>query len=227
MKKLKCESCGGDIEIDESKNIATCPFCQTKYQLNEKKEILIKVDEDIKKMTMDAFERNKKMSKIIAPIIIFVFVLVFGIIAYTMFQQASGTSSFDISRFNSKIEAYKGTQNESSVGYLIDNVVTNNKTNKRKITVIFGDVKTTDPDKIVDIKKELKDWTEAEYEIVLDYDKKGFVEVVKIEEVTSKIKEYKDKYGDVTGNMDEDDESYMDEFDEQMDKAKEAMEEIN
>ena len=43
MKKLKCESCGGDIELDENKEFATCPFCQTKYQLNETKNIYIKM----------------------------------------------------------------------------------------------------------------------------------------------------------------------------------------
>ena len=30
MKKLKCESCGGDVEIDENKKIEKCPFCKTK-----------------------------------------------------------------------------------------------------------------------------------------------------------------------------------------------------
>lgn len=207
MKKLKCESCGGDIEIDEGKNLAVCPFCQTKYQLNEKKEIYIRVDEDIKKMTMDAFERNKKVSKVITPIFIVIFVAVFGFIAFNIFKMESGTSEFDIRRYNNKFDFYKGTQSKHSISTLIDNIVTNNKTDKKKITVVFEELETTDPDKIVDIKKSLKDDFDSEYEIKFDYDKKGFINKVIIEEI---LKEDKNDH----------EEENSDDFDEQMENAK-------
>lgn len=224
MKKLKCESCGGDIEIKENENIAVCPFCKTKYQLNEKKEILIKVDEDIKKMTMDVFERQKKASKILVPFVVVFFLITFGVLIFNIYKSSTGTSKVDISSYNGKVEIYKGTRDKSSVGRLIDNIVTINKTDKHKITVVFGKVNTSDPNEIVKIKKELKDWTEAEYEVTIDYDKQGFANKVTIEEVQSKAQAYKDKYDEVTGNMTGEDESFMDDFDEQFEKAGEVIE---
>jgi hypothetical protein len=76
---------------------------------------------------------------------------------------------------------YVGTEWGSSVSRLIDKVITNNKTNdKHIITVVFNDVNSTDSDVIRNIKKSLGDWTE--YEVILDYDDKGFVYLVTIEE---------------------------------------------
>ena len=183
MKKLKCESCGGDIEIDESKNLATCPFCNTKYQLNETKNVYLKVDEDIKKAALGAFERNQKISKVMFLIFGVFFVFIFGIVAYNIFKQTTGTSEFDIRSFNSKYEINKGTEVKENVNNLIDNIVTNNKTNKRKITVVFNGESITDPDKLVAIKKELKNWPRYEYEVGFDYDKDGFIEKATIEEI--------------------------------------------
>ena len=194
MKKLKCESCGGDIEVDGNKEFATCPFCQTKYQLNEKKEIYIRMDEDIKKAALGAFNRSQKVGKVIGIVFAIIFLFTAGFIGYNFYQQTSGTSSFDIKRFNSKFEFYKGTKDSTSVSRLLDEVVTNNKTNKRKITVVFGDVKTDDPDQIVKIKKDLKDMLSAEYEVGIDYDDKGFAEKVTIEEEISQIKKMYDEY---------------------------------
>ena len=194
MKKLKCESCGGDIEVDEKKEFATCPFCQTKYQLNEKKEIYIKMDEDIKEAALGVFKRNEKVGKIVGVIFAIIFIIAAAFIGYNVYTQMSGTSSFDIKSFNNKYEIHKGTQSKTSVSSLLDDIVTNNKTNKRKITVVFGKVNTTDPDEIVAIKKDLKDMLSAEYEIGFDYDDKGFIEKVTIEEVKSQIMTMYDEY---------------------------------
>lgn len=88
---------------------------------------------------------------------------------------------FDKRSFNSTFEMYVGTEWGSSVSRLIDKVITNNKTNdKHIITVVFNDINSTDSDVIRSIKKSLGDW--AEYEVILDYDDKGFVYLVTIEE---------------------------------------------
>jgi len=36
MEKLKCESCGANLEIDENKEYATCKYCNLKYKLKNK-----------------------------------------------------------------------------------------------------------------------------------------------------------------------------------------------
>ena len=91
-----------------------------------------------------------------------------------------GYSDFEKSSFNSTFEMYVGTERGNSVSRLIDKVITNNKTNdKHIITVAFDNVKSTDSDEIRNIKKSLGDWTE--YEVILDYDEDGFVNLITIE----------------------------------------------
>lgn len=87
---------------------------------------------------------------------------------------------FDKHSFNSSFEMYVGTEWGSSVSRLIDKVITNNKTNdKHIITVVFEDINSTDSDEIRSIKKSLEDWTE--YEVILDYDENGYVNLITIE----------------------------------------------
>lgn len=89
-------------------------------------------------------------------------------------------SDVEIRSFNAIFEMYVGTEYGSSVSRLIDKVNTNNKTNDEHIiTVVFGDINTADTDEIRSIKKSLDDWTE--YEVILDYDENGFVNLVTIE----------------------------------------------
>ncbi len=85
------------------------------------------------------------------------------------------------SSFNRIFEMYAGTKNGISAGWFLDEVITNNKTNKNHLlTVVFKNHNTTDPEEIKNIKKELDDWTN--YEISLDYDEKGYANKVTIEE---------------------------------------------
>lgn len=82
--------------------------------------------------------------------------------------------------FNSTFEMYAGTEYGSSVSWLIDKIITNNKTNSEHIiTVVFKGNSYTDNNEIRNIKKNLDDWTE--YEVILDYDENGFVYLVTIE----------------------------------------------
>ena len=201
MKKLKCESCGGDIELDENKEFATCPFCQTKYQLNETKKIYIKMDDDIKQAALNVFKRNEKFGKVFGFFFAIVFICVFSFIGYNIFKQVNGTDSFEVKRYNAKFEMRNGTQGKMALGILLDDVVTNNKTNKHKITVVFDEIVTDNPVDIVSIKKSLKDEFFAQYEVGFDYDKKGLINKVTIEEgesslikdVMDKDREYSDK----------------------------------
>lgn len=90
-------------------------------------------------------------------------------------------SEINKNSFNSIFEMYVGTKYGSQVSRLIDEINTNNKTNSEHIiTVVFGDINSTDTDVIRGIKKELGDWTK--YEVILDYDENGFVNLITIEQ---------------------------------------------
>lgn len=82
--------------------------------------------------------------------------------------------------FNSTFELYTGTKYGSQVSMLLDNIITNNKTNSTHIlTVIYNELNTTDESEIRNLKKQLDDWTE--YEVILDYDENGYINKITIE----------------------------------------------
>ena len=205
MKKLKCEACGGMMNIDEDKEYATCTYCNTKYKLNEDKKIIIKFDNN---------EQNdipkSKAEYIVTIIITFIVIIFIGFICFftlkSVIQQKKTISNNlndtninnteseiysdindmineqEINSFNSKFEIRSGTQYKSTINFILDDVVTNNKKNKDMlITVVYRDTNTTDPDTIVNVKQSLQDWTK--YEVKLDYDNNGYVNKVTIEDI--------------------------------------------
>ena len=190
MKKLTCETCGGKMELDESKEFATCPYCNTKYKLNEDKNIYIKFDEDTKKIFNDGVKSAKKVSllvfipHIIITIVVFAFIIFVGFNIFKAIKSQindDSWSSVEKSSFNSKYEMYSGTTNKFHINYLLDNVVTNNKKDKdHLVTVIYKDNSTTDPDEIVNIKHSLED---KNYEIKLDYNEDELVNKITIEDI--------------------------------------------
>ena len=63
---------------------------------------------------------------------------------------------------------------------LFDDIITNNKTNKDHIiTLVFDEFKSSDPTEIKNAKRRLEN--SIDYEVSLDYDKKGFVNMVTVE----------------------------------------------
>ena len=86
--------------------------------------------------------------------------------------------------FNFYYEAETGTQWGSSVNSVLDSVITNNKTNDRKITVVYNEVSTDDPTEIKNLKSNFDEWTD--YEVSVDYDDDGYVNKITIEDSNSK-----------------------------------------
>lgn len=212
MKQLKCNNCGATIEItDEDKDFAICPYCKAKYQLNETKNINIKIDDNTKELLTNGFNIFKNSSKIaIIPIIIFFMIVITLIITITIniFKQVNKQNNsinntietkentttneddtinnikdkINKSFFNSPFESYSGTKSKFLTEPLLDKIVTNNKTNKDMlVTLIYKDKETTDPDTIIEIKHSLNDKTK--YEIKIDYDEEGYVNKVTIEDI--------------------------------------------
>ena len=75
MEKLKCESCGGDLLVDDDKEYATCPYCGTKYKLNDDVNVNIKMDNVMKNAIDTRDVVAKRFSKImIIPIVFFIII---------------------------------------------------------------------------------------------------------------------------------------------------------
>ena len=89
-------------------------------------------------------------------------------------------SDFDKNSFNSDFTFYVGTKYGSNVSDLIDEIITNNKTNKEHlITVVYNNEDITDLTKIKNIKNELSEWNQ--YEVSEDYDDDGYINKITIE----------------------------------------------
>lgn len=198
LKELKCKNCGATLKIEEGITQVNCEFCHTKFAVEdayhdgykfEKGRIKAQneqIEQDMENlnefMNNNPIGKANKITMIIASII---FVLIFG---FALFGIISGFSSaqtshneFEIRKFNNSFEMYIGTEYGSSVGWLIDEVVTNNKTNqKRKITLKYKDTETKNPEKIKEVKKQLDEW--KEYEVSFEYDEDGYIYLVAIED---------------------------------------------
>lgn len=186
MKKLTCSNCGAPISVGKDKDYGTCPFCGTKYKVNDDINVNINVDDDLKKIVSSGIETAKKGTKIMLIPFLLIFIGVSIIFVIVIPKTLSDTKKkseetqekFDIESFNSKYEIRSGRKPKLFVETLIDDISTDNKKNKHKITLIFNDKEYTDSKEITNIKSEL---TKSEYEIILDYDSKGYINKITIE----------------------------------------------
>ena len=88
-------------------------------------------------------------------------------------------SKYDVASFNYDLELFTGTNSGMFVSNLLDNVITKNKKDKtHTITVIYGEVNTTNTDEIRQLKTNFED--SKNYEVSLDYGSDGFVNKVTI-----------------------------------------------
>ena len=187
MKKLKCESCGGILIPDEKGVYATCNFCHTKYKISDDQTIHVSFENNAenlkenyaaaKEIMNDFYKTSTKRSW---PIIVFSLIVMGIIITMSVVSFTSFQNDFDLDSFNSTYESYVGTNSKTRVSYILDNVSTNNKKNKKHIiTVKYKDTSTTNSDEIIDIKKNLS--SDTHYEVKIDYDSKGYVYLITIE----------------------------------------------
>lgn len=82
-------------------------------------------------------------------------------------------TQFDITKFNMPFEIYAGSKMGGSVISVLDKVITNNKTNERKITVKYNGTETQDEAAIKNIKQSINSFNN--YNISYDYDSDGFI----------------------------------------------------
>ena len=72
-----------------------------------------------------------------------------------------------------------GRQATVHIERMLNNIITNNRSNKERIvTVKFKDIETQDSEQILEIEKQLEEF--GYYDVLLDYDKDGFMNVMTI-----------------------------------------------
>ena len=90
-----------------------------------------------------------------------------------------GFDEVNIRRFNGTLELYVGSNSGNLVKSLLDKVITNNKTEDRKITVKYYETETQDTTTIKNMKMGLEDFDD--FEVSFEYDKDGYIYEVTIE----------------------------------------------
>ena len=90
-----------------------------------------------------------------------------------------GKETMDKDELNDELEEYFGTKDGDDVIELIDMVALSLKKDKNHtITVQYNQTKTNDPDEITKLKKQISE--DKKYEVSMDYDNKGNVNLIKI-----------------------------------------------
>lgn len=192
MEKLRCSSCGGEMTIDENKEYATCNYCGTKYKLNKDVNVNIKLDENTKEVLSDGFGRINKFSWIIfIPIIIFFVIFVIMLVNMNSFNIGISNShdnyeeekeiddSFEKSSFNVQFFGANGTKSDFFLGYILDDIIQSNKTNDRKVVLVFDGKEISDENEIIDIKHSLS----GNYEVSLNYDDAGYINKIVVDKI--------------------------------------------
>ena len=180
MKTLKCKSCGGELVMDEKKEYATCPYCKLKVKLNDTHTINIKIDDSLKEFV-------KPPKWIIIPIVIVFTIILIGF--FMIFKNINDTQldigqkpiSINKNMHNKNFEPYSGTKEKIFIERLLDNVITNNKTNQELIiSVKYKGQETQDSTEIIKIKHNLEN---KQYEVILDYNEEGYVTKISIDDI--------------------------------------------
>lgn len=88
-------------------------------------------------------------------------------------------SQMDISKFNSPLEIFTGTNMGGQVISFLDKIITNNNKEDRKITVKHNETETQDESEIRNIKRNIG--TFDNYDVTFEYDADGFINKAIIE----------------------------------------------
>lgn len=216
MEKLKCSSCGGEITVDNDKEYGTCPYCGTKYKLNEDINFNIKIDDNTKEILSNGAKHFSKL--LLIPIVLFAFVfvsiIVFGFIKSSRadkqyqervkqqqeqakkiqeqimeeakkqqekidqenkkWEEESEKSSFNFQFINDN-----GTQKAFFLKSTLDEIIQSNKTNDRKVSLVFNGTETKDESEIINIKHSL----DGDYEVSFNYDDSGYINKIIVDKI--------------------------------------------
>jgi len=88
-------------------------------------------------------------------------------------ESMTQNNDFEKRSFNSSFEISAGVRYGASIISKLDDIVTNNKTKERKITVKYKNIETQDEQTIKNIRKEIDKF--KEYDLSFDYDEEGYI----------------------------------------------------
>lgn len=189
---MKCSSCGAELKVDNDKEYAVCEHCGSKYKLNEDLNINIKMDDNMK----DIINQGTKISKFIILFFVIVFIgfFVFVFVMKNNFDNKKKNSENEFNEkreksneeffkysFNLPFEIVTGTKKGVEVKNTLDDIISSNKTNDRKISLVFNGESTSNEEKIIEIKHGLENW--ENFEVIVNYDDNGYVNEIKVEKI--------------------------------------------
>lgn len=192
LRELKCKNCGAVINVEENASKVECEYCHTSFAVDDAYSDGYKFEKGRIKAQSEHLEKNmenvktafKPIEKIFAVqyvICFIIFIVIIGVIIFSVIKQGSSVSDFDLNKFNSIYEMYSGSEFGMGVKSIIDEASTNNKKDKEhQITIKYGDINTKEPEKMKEIKKEIFDM--KNYEVSLEYDDDGFIYMIIIED---------------------------------------------
>ena len=219
MEKLKCSSCGGNLQVEENKEYAVCDHCGARYKLNEDLNINFKIDDNMKEVLNNGLGTvHKSLKFMIIPVIAFFCFIILIIVINTIRANENRKAALerekeiqeqakqqqekikeqikqqqekeeeenkkweeevDKSHFNFQFEHEGGTKNAFSLKNIFDEIVKSNKTNDRKVALVFNGTETTDETEIINIKHSL----DGDYEVSINYDESGYINKIIVEKI--------------------------------------------
>lgn len=204
LVELKCNNCGAQLKVEEGTSQVKCEFCGSTFSVDDAYNEGYKYTKGVLKAHSEQMEEdfNKaqdlmdsfigKPSKVFSIAFVAIFILIFAFIGYHMYvgfsDSRNSRDSFEIDSFNTPYETDAGKRSGFFIVGTLDDIVTNNKTNKSHIiTVVYNDITTTEEKEIKEIRNKLSD--RKDYDVSLDYDSNGYVNKYTIEDIEVSKKE--------------------------------------
>lgn len=203
LVELKCKNCGAQLKVEEGTSQVKCEFCGSTFSVDDAYNEGYKYTKGVLKAQNEQMEENfnkaqeflknspiGKTSKVFSIVFVAIFILIFGFIGYGIYttftdNEAETThDSFKVNSFNTPYENDAGKRSGFFIVRTLDDIVTNNKTNKSHvITVVYNGITTTEEKSIKEIRNMLSE--NKDYDVSLDYDSNGYVNKFTIEDIES------------------------------------------
>lgn len=185
--ELKCKNCGAKLEVEEGTTQVTCKFCDTTFSIDDAyteaykrtKGVLQARDEQFQK-SYELFKNNpiNKFGRVFVILFAVIFIAVIGFAIFTIFHDQEESAK----DFNYSYEIHAGKSSSFFIVNTLDDIVTNNKTNKKHIIAVsYKDITTTEEKEIKSIRNSLDSY--LEYDVSLDYDDDGFINKFTISDI--------------------------------------------
>lgn len=200
LVELKCNNCGAQLKVEEGTSQVKCEFCGSTFSVDDAYNEGYKYTKGVLKAHSEQMEEdfNKaqdlmdsfigKPSRVFFIAFVAIFILIFGFIGYRIYTTFTDNEkehdSFEVNSFNTPYETDAGKRSGFFIVGTLDDIVTNNKTNKSHIiAVVYNGITATEEKSIKEIRNMLSE--NKDYDVSLDYDSNGYVNKFTIEDIES------------------------------------------